>query len=100
VTPALCAGTKGSCESALLLTEFVKKHELGEVYPAHSTLSSPSTTSSSLTSSTFQSPRLVMTEKNIQGAPDLVVRSFRKHGKIDRTTKLKLMPLGVRNTGD
>jgi Uma2 family endonuclease len=74
------------------LTEFVKKHDLGEVYPApfdvvfsaYDVVEPDILYVSKVRAS-------VVTEKNIQGAPDLVVEVLSEStAQIDRTTKLKL----------
>ena len=74
------------------LTDFVKKNDLGEVFPApldvvfsqYDVVEPDILYVSKVRAS-------VMTEKNIQGAPDLVVEVLSESTfKIDRTTKLKL----------
>jgi len=74
------------------LTGFVKKHDLGKVYPApfavvfseHDVVEPDIIYVSKARAS-------VVTEKNIQGAPDLVVEVLSDStARIDRTTKLKL----------
>jgi len=74
------------------LTEFVKKLDLGEVYPApfDVVFSSFDVVEPDILY-VSKARASVMTEKNIQGAPDLVVEILSEStAKIDRTTKLKL----------
>jgi len=74
------------------LVDFVKKHDLGKVYPApfdvvfsQYDVVEPDILYVSKTRAS------VLTEKNVQGAPDLVVEILSEStAKIDRTTKLKL----------
>jgi Uma2 family endonuclease len=74
------------------LNDFIKKHNLGEVYPApfdvvfsRFDVVEPDILYISRTRSS------VLTDKNVQGAPDLVVEVLSEStNDIDRTTKLKL----------
>ena len=74
------------------LTEFVKKHDLGEVYPApFDVVFSEYDVVEPDILYVSKARASVMTEKNIQGAPDLVVEVLSEStAQIDRTTKLKL----------
>ena len=74
------------------LTEFVKKHDLGEVYPApFDVVFSDYDVVEPDILYVSKSRASVITEKNVQGAPDLVVEVLSEStAKIDRTTKLKL----------
>jgi Uma2 family endonuclease len=74
------------------LTEYVKKHALGEVYPApfDVVFSSYDVVEPDILY-VSKARAAVVTEKNIQGAPDLVVEVLSEStAQIDRTTKLKL----------
>jgi len=74
------------------LTEFVKKHDLGEVRPAPlDVVLSPHDVVEPDILYISKARASVVTEKNIQGAPDLVVEILSEStAQIDRTTKLKL----------
>jgi Uma2 family endonuclease len=74
------------------LTEFVKKHDLGEVCPAPlDVVFSQYDVVEPDMLYVSKARASVMTEKNIQGAPDLVVEVLSEStAQIDRTTKLKL----------
>jgi Uma2 family endonuclease len=74
------------------LIEFVKKHDLGEVYPTpFDVVFSQYDVVEPDILYVSKARASVVTEKNIQGAPDLVVEILSEStAKIDRTTKLKL----------
>ena len=74
------------------LTDFVKKHDLGKVYPApFDVVFSQYDVVEPDILYVSKARASVTTEKNIQGAPDLVVEILSEStAKIDRTTKLKL----------
>jgi Uma2 family endonuclease len=74
------------------VTDFVKKHALGEVYPApFDVVFSQYDVVEPDILYVSKARASVMTEKNVQGAPDLVVEVLSEStAKIDRTTKLKL----------
>jgi len=74
------------------LTEFVKKHDLGEVYPApFDVVFSEYDVVEPDILYVSKARASIVTEKNIQGAPDLVVEILSEStAPIDRTTKLKL----------
>ncbi|MGO8818915.1 MAG: Uma2 family endonuclease [Terriglobia bacterium] len=74
------------------LTEFVKKDDLGEVYPApFDVVFSEYDVVEPDVIYVSKAHASVVTEKNIQGAPDLVVEVLSDStARIDRTTKLKL----------
>jgi Uma2 family endonuclease len=74
------------------LTEFVKRRDLGEVYPAPlDVVFSEYDVVEPDILYVSRARASVMTEKNIQGAPDLVVEVLSPStAQIDRTTKLKL----------
>ena len=74
------------------LTGFVKKHELGHVYPApFDVVFSQFDVVEPDILYISKARASVVTEKNVQGAPDLVVEVLSEStAKIDRTTKLKL----------
>jgi Uma2 family endonuclease len=74
------------------LVDFVKKHDLGKVYPApfDVVFSSYDVVEPDILY-VSKARASVTTEKNIQGAPDLVVEILSEStAKTDRTTKLKL----------
>jgi|SRR5271157_774215 len=74
------------------LTEFVKKHDWGEVYPAPFDVVFSSFDVVEPDILYVSNARAsIVTEKNVQGAPDLVVEVLSEStAQIDRTTKLKL----------
>ena len=74
------------------LIDFVKKHDLGTVYPAaFDVVFSAYDVVEPDILYVSKARASVVTEKNIQGAPDLVVEVLSEStAKIDRTTKLKL----------
>jgi Uma2 family endonuclease len=74
------------------LVDFVKKHHLGEVYPApFDVVFSQYDVVEPDILYVSEARASVITEKNVQGAPDLVVEILSEStAKIDRTTKLKL----------
>jgi Uma2 family endonuclease len=74
------------------LTDLVKKHDLGEVYPApFDVVFSQYDVVEPDILYVSKARASVITEKNIQGAPDLVVEVLSEStAQIDRTTKLKL----------
>jgi Uma2 family endonuclease len=74
------------------LVDFVKKHDLGKVYPApFDVVFSQYDVVEPDILYVSKARASVTTEKNIQGAPDLVVEILSEStAKIDRTTKLKL----------
>ena len=74
------------------LTDFVKKHDLGTVYPApFDVVFSEYDVVEPDVLYVSKARASVVTEKNIQGAPDLVVEVLSEStAKTDRTTKLKL----------
>jgi Uma2 family endonuclease len=74
------------------LTDFVKKHELGQVYPTpFDVVFSQYDVVEPDILYVSKARASVVTEKNVQGAPDLVVEVLSEStAKIDRTTKLKL----------
>jgi Uma2 family endonuclease len=74
------------------LTDFVKKHDLGTVYPApFDVVFSQYDVVEPDILYVSKARGFVVTEKNIQGAPDLVVEVLSEStAKTDRTTKLKL----------
>ncbi len=74
------------------LTDFVKKHDLGTVYPApFDVVFSQFDVVEPDILYVSKARTSVVTEKNVQGAPDLVVEVLSEStAKIDRTTKLKL----------
>jgi Uma2 family endonuclease len=74
------------------LTEFVKKRDLGEVYPAPlDVVFSQYDVVEPDILYISKARAQIMTEKNIQGAPDLIVEVLSEStAQIDRTTKLKL----------
>ena len=74
------------------LVDFVKKHGLGEVYPAPlDVVLSPNDVVEPDILYVSKARAAIVTEKNVQGAPDLVVEVLSEStAKIDRTTKLKL----------
>jgi Uma2 family endonuclease len=74
------------------LTDFVKKNDLGHVYPApFDVVFSQYDVVEPDILYVSKAHASVVTEKNVQGAPDLVVEILSEStAKIDRTTKLKL----------
>ena len=74
------------------LTDFVKKHNLGTVYPApFDVVFSQYDVVEPDILYISKARASVVTEKNVQGAPDLVVEVLSEStAKIDRTAKLKL----------
>jgi Uma2 family endonuclease len=74
------------------LTDFVKKHNLGAVYPApFDVVFSQYDVVEPDILYISKARASVVTEKNVQGAPDLVVEVLSEStAKIDRTAKLKL----------
>jgi Uma2 family endonuclease len=74
------------------LTDFVKKHNSGAVYPApFDVVFSQYDVVEPDILYISKARASVITEKNVQGAPDLVVEVLSEStAKIDRTTKLKL----------
>jgi Uma2 family endonuclease len=74
------------------LTDFVKKHNLGTVYPApFDVVFSQYDVVEPDILYVSKERASVVTEKNVQGAPDLVVEVLSEStAKIDRTAKLKL----------
>ena len=74
------------------LTRFVKEHDLGEVYPApFDVVFSDFDVVEPDLLYISKARASIVTEKNVQGAPDLVVEILSENtAKIDRTTKLKL----------
>jgi len=74
------------------LTDFVKKHGLGRVYPApYDVVFSQHDVVEPDIVYISNARACIVTEKNVQGAPDLVVEVLSEStSKIDRTTKLKL----------
>ena len=74
------------------LTDFVKKRDLGKVYPApFDVVFSEYDVVEPDVVYVSKAHASVVTEKNIQGAPDLVVEVLSDGtARIDRTTKLKL----------
>ena len=74
------------------LTDFVKNHDLGFVYPApFDVVFSQFDVVEPDILYISNARASVVTEKNVQGAPDLVVEVLSEStAKIDRTTKLKL----------
>lgn len=86
------AHQKGVSNLIYYLNDFVKKHDLGEIYPApfdvvfsRFDVVEPDVLYISKARSS------VLSEKNVQGAPDLVVEVLSETtADIDRTTKLQL----------
>jgi Uma2 family endonuclease len=74
------------------LTDFVKKHDSGQVYPApFDVVFSEYDVVEPDILYVSKARASVTTEKNVQGAPDLVVEILSEStAKIDRTAKLKL----------
>jgi Uma2 family endonuclease len=74
------------------MTDFVKKNNLGQVYPApFDVVFSRFDVVEPDILYVSEARASVVTEKNVQGAPDLVVEVLSEStAKIDRTTKLKL----------
>ena len=84
------------------LIDFVKKQDLGTVYPAaFDVVFSAYDVVEPDILYVSKARASVVTEKNIQGAPDLVVEVLSEStAQIDRTTKLKLYAaMASRNTG-
>ena len=93
VTPSpLRRHQKGLANLLYYLTDFVKKHDLGEVYPApFDVVFSQYDVVEPDILYVSKARASVITEKNVQGAPDLAVEILSEStSKIDRTTKLKL----------
>jgi Uma2 family endonuclease len=74
------------------LTDIVKRHDLGRVYPApFDVVFSEHDVVEPDMLYVSKARRSVVTERNVRGAPDLVVEVLSEGtAKIDRTTKLKL----------
>ena len=93
VTPSpLRHHQKVSANLSYYLIDFVKKHDLGEVYvaPFDVVLSENDVVEPDIIYIS-KARSSIITEKNVQGAPDLVVEILSAStAKIDRTTKLKL----------